>query len=66
MTSATHTWTVPAISCQHCIDSITKEVSSVAGVSSVGVDLESKTVSVTGGDRSAIVAAIDEAGYDVA
>lgn len=57
---------VPDMSCQHCIDAITSEVSKVGGVSSVSIDLEAKTVSVVGGASDAIVAAIDEAGFDVA
>lgn len=59
------TWTVPAMSCQHCIDAITTEVTKVDGVSAVGIDLDTKTVTVSGGDADAIVAAIDEAGYDI-
>ncbi len=64
--SDTTTYAVPDISCQHCVDSITKEVGAVDGVDIVDVDLETKIVSVEGGDPAAIVAAIDEAGYDVA
>jgi len=56
---------VPDISCQHCIDAITREVSAVEGVQSVDVNLESKTVAVVGGEASDVVAAIDEAGFDV-
>jgi len=59
-------FSVPGISCGHCVDAITSEVSPLEGVTSVDVDLETKVVTVTGGDRDAIVAAIDEAGYDVA
>lgn len=57
---------VPDISCEHCVAAITGEVTKVEGVTSVDVDLDAKTVSVAGGDPAAIVAAIDEAGYDVA
>ena len=64
--TATRTWTVPEISCQHCVDAITTEVTKVAGVGAVRIDLDAKTVAVDGGDGDAIVAAIDEAGYDVA
>ena len=48
--------------------SIKQEVGAVAGVTGVDVDLESKDVVVTGSslDRDALVAAIDEAGFDVA
>ena len=62
----THTFAVPDISCQHCVDAITKEVSAVDNVESLTVDVDAKRVTVTGGVEDAIVAAIDEAGYDVA
>ncbi len=62
----TRTFSVPDISCDHCVQSITAEVTPVDGVTDLSVDLEAKTVSVTGGDDVAIIAAIDEAGFDVA
>ncbi len=62
----TTTYNVPDISCQHCIDAITNEVSAVDGVTSVQVDLDYKTVTVVGGDLTSISAAIDEAGFDIA
>jgi copper ion binding protein len=60
-------FTVPGMSCGHCEAAIKREVGSVAGVSGVDVDLDSKLVTVRGGalDRDDILAAIDEAGYDV-
>ncbi len=61
----THTYNVLDMSCQHCIDSITAEVSGLAGVESVEVDLAAKVVTVVGGDNEAIIAGIDEAGFDV-
>jgi copper chaperone len=61
----TATYTVPDMSCQHCVDAITTEVGKVDGVTDVTVDLDAKTVSVAGGADAAIVAAIDEAGYDI-
>jgi copper ion binding protein len=59
---------VPGMTCGHCEAAVKKEVGAVAGVSGVEVDLGTKDVTVTGDtlDRDAIVAAIDEAGYDVA
>ncbi len=60
------TFSVPGISCEHCVRAITGEVGAVAGVESVSVDLDAKTVTVGGGAEADIVAAIDEAGYDVA
>lgn len=61
------TYKVPGVSCEHCRTAITEEVSRVAGVESVVVDLDRKMVSVEGRevDDAAVRAAIDEAGYDV-
>ena len=61
------TLTVPGMTCGHCEASVIGEVSKLAGVASVDVDLATKLVTVTGSDldRAAVTAAIDEAGYDV-
>ena len=61
-------FTVPGMSCGHCEAAVTREVGAVAGVAAVDVNLDSKLVTVRGEalDRDEIVAAIDEAGYDVA
>ena len=64
--TATRTYSVPGISCDHCKRAIESEVSTVDGVVDVAVDVDSKLVTVAGGDDIAIRAAIDEAGYDVA
>jgi copper chaperone len=64
--STTHTYSVPGISCDHCKRAIETEVSGVAAVESVDVDVDAKFVTVVGGDDAAIRAAIDDAGYDVA
>lgn len=68
MSTDTLNYSVPGMSCEHCRTAITTEVSAVAGVESVDVDLERKLVSVGGHgvDDTAVRAAIDEAGYDVA
>jgi copper chaperone len=60
------TYVVARMSCGHCKVAVTEEVSQVAGVDAVDVDLDSKLVRVrgTGVDDAAVVAAIDEAGYD--
>ena len=65
---STLTYSVPGVSCAHCQAAITEEVSVLPGVQAVEVDLETKTVAVTGEplDEEAIIAAIDEAGYEVA
>jgi copper chaperone len=64
---STRTYTVDGMSCQHCVDAITGEVTRVDGVSGVTVDLAAKSVTATGEalDDAAIRAAIDEAGYTV-
>jgi copper chaperone len=65
--TVTHTFTVPGMTCGHCEASVKHEVGSIGGVSAVEVDLQTKLVTVSGSalDRDAIVAAIDEAGFDV-
>ena len=64
--STTHTFSVPGISCDHCKRAIETEVSGVATVESVDVDVAAKLVTVVGGDDAAIRTAIDDAGYDIA
>jgi copper ion binding protein len=62
----TTTWTVEGMTCQHCIDAVTEEVSTLPGVTAVAVDLEGGQVSITSEDAltvSDVAAAIDEAGY---
>jgi copper chaperone len=57
---------VADMSCEHCRVAVTEEVQSVSGVASVDVDLDAKLVIVHGCDidGEAVIAAIDEAGYD--
>lgn len=66
--SQTVTYTVPKIHCAHCAESIKEEVSAVAGVEAVEVDVDSKVVTIGGDELSddAIRAAIREAGYEAA
>jgi copper chaperone CopZ len=61
------TFHVPGMTCGHCEAAVKGEVTKVAGVSDVQVDLTSKIVTVAGDtlDTVAIVAAIDEAGFEV-
>jgi len=64
--STTVTLSVPGMSCGHCEAAVKSEVGNVTGVESVSVDLDSKDVVVTGEtlDVDAIIAAVDEAGYE--
>jgi copper chaperone len=66
--SETLIYSVPAIHCAHCATSIREEVSGVAGVDDIAVDLDTKVVTVTGRelDDAALRAAIEEAGYEPA
>jgi copper chaperone CopZ len=59
------TYTVPAMHCGHCERAVKEEISAVAGVASVDVDLGAKLVTVRGDgiDDAALRAAIEEAGY---
>lgn len=58
---------VPGMSCQHCVNSISKEVGAVPGVKTVQVVLDTKTVRVEHENTvsvDSLVAAINEAGFD--
>lgn len=46
----TRTVTVPAISCEHCVATIEREVSELAGVQSVKADETSRQVVIEWGD----------------
>ncbi len=61
-------YTVQGMTCSHCVLSVREEVSEVAGVAGVEVDLPSGRMTVTGQDISdeAVHAAVAEAGYEVA
>ncbi|MFZ5851033.1 MAG: heavy-metal-associated domain-containing protein [Actinomycetota bacterium] len=61
------TYRVEGMTCEHCVQSVTKEVTRVDGVDAVKVDLAAGQVTVTGTGfaDAAVRAAIDEAGYTV-
>jgi copper chaperone CopZ len=62
---------VAGMTCGHCVDAVTSELSGLDGVTDVTVELVAggtSTVLVTSGaplDGEAVRAAVDEAGYDV-
>jgi copper chaperone CopZ len=60
------TYLVPGMTCEHCKVAVTAEIAGVAGVAAVDVDLDANLVRVRGSaiDSAAVVAAIDEAGYE--
>ncbi len=62
-------YTVVGMTCGHCVNAVTEEVSAVPGVTGVDVDLASGGLTVTSDapvDESAVRAAVEEAGYEVA
>lgn len=66
--TATATFTVSGMTCEHCVASVKEEVSEIAGVSQVDVDLETGRLVVVSPDPidpAAVRAAVDEAGYDI-
>jgi copper chaperone CopZ len=58
---------VPDITCDHCASAITAAVSGLAAVETVDVNVKTKKVAVSGEllDIKAVIAAINEAGYEV-
>lgn len=65
---STATYTVSGMTCGHCVSSVTEEISEVAGVTDVSVDLPTGAVTVTSdGELSAdaVRAAVQEAGYEI-
>ena len=66
--SESTTYTVTGMSCEHCARAVTDEVSDVAGVTGVDVDLATGRLNVVGDgpvDGDAVVGAVREAGYEV-
>lgn len=62
----TATFTATGMTCQHCVASVTKEVSALDHVTDVTVDLPTGTVTVTSDAPvadAAVLAAIVSAGY---
>ena len=62
----TKTFSVPGVHCAHCEGAVKGQLKQLSGVDAVDVDLERKLVAVRGEglDSSALISAIDEAGYD--
>lgn len=66
--SVSTTYTVSGMTCEHCVASVTEELSELAGVSKVDVELANGAVTVTsdhelGADQ--VRAAVTEAGYQL-
>jgi copper chaperone len=64
MTPTSRQYIVEGMTCEHCEASVTEEVSEVAGVRDVRVDLPTGRLTVIGDVADdAVRAAVDEAGY---
>jgi copper ion binding protein len=64
----TTTYRVAGMSCGHCVNAVTTELTKISGVSDVDVALDAGEVTVTSDaplDDAAVVAAIDEAGFEL-
>ncbi|AGZ39105.1 heavy-metal-associated domain-containing protein [Actinoplanes friuliensis] len=65
----TSTYTVSGMTCSHCVQAVTSEISGLPGVDAVQVDLATGAVTVTSEAllaEDAVRAAVDEAGYELA
>ena len=63
------TYTVNGMTCGHCVASVTEEITEIAGVTDVAVDLPTGAVTVTSNqplDQAQVRAAVEEAGYQLA
>lgn len=58
------TYSVHGMSCGGCAKSVTSAIQSVAPGSDVAVDLDAKTVSVSGAGEGAVKQAVEDAGFE--
>ncbi|WP_430780388.1 heavy-metal-associated domain-containing protein [Actinoplanes sp. G11-F43] len=66
--AVTSKYTVKGMTCSHCVQSVTEELSALPGVTAVEVDLPSGGVTVASDSvlaEDAVRAAVDEAGYEL-
>lgn len=55
---------IEGMTCDHCVQAVTREVAAVSGVEAVAVDLQSKRLTIHGeADESRVKEAVEEAGY---
>lgn len=67
--SVTTTFTVTGMTCGHCVQAVTDEITALEGVQNVDVELSSGAVTVVSQAviaQDAVAAAVDEAGYALA
>lgn len=64
----TTTYDVAGMTCAHCVNAVTSELTTLDGVSDVTVDLDTGNVTITSErplDPDAVRAAIADAGYEL-
>ncbi|MFL6071665.1 MAG: heavy-metal-associated domain-containing protein [Actinomycetes bacterium] len=64
--AVTTVYTVTGMTCNHCVQAVTDEISELPGVESVDVVLATGAVTVVSDQpltKDAVAAAVDEAGY---
>ncbi|MFL5825473.1 MAG: heavy-metal-associated domain-containing protein [Thermoleophilaceae bacterium] len=68
MSTSTKEYRVVGMSCDHCVASVTEEVSALQEVTAVQVELDGGRLLVAGDSVTdgAVAAAVAEAGYEVA
>jgi copper chaperone len=67
--STDRTFTVTGMTCEHCVASVTEEISELDGVTAVTVDLPTGAVTVSSEgpvSDDAVRAAVEDAGYALA
>lgn len=67
--AVTSTYTVTGMTCGHCVQAVTSELTGLPGVDGVAIDLPTGAVTVTSAEPltdEAVRAAVDEAGYELA
>jgi copper chaperone len=66
--SEQQSYSVTGMSCEHCVAAVSAQVSELAGVTGVDVDLASGVVVVRGSgvDDEAVLVAVQSAGYGLA
>ena len=67
--NSTASYTVTGMTCSHCVHAVTEEVTGIPGVTDVQVDLASGALTITSQsplEETAVRAAVDEAGYELA
>lgn len=65
---STATYTVTGMTCGHCVNAVTEEISGIDGVTGVEVDLATGAVTIvsdTAVPEGAVRDAVEEAGYEI-